>query len=194
MDLESAARESGVVRPEHLAQLLRSLKTRNFDWIVCSPSQTEDRLQGDILREMPVAVIRRDGTVRSKNFTVMVMNNACDLQTGRSEFVTVAPVADFERFAASEVLTTDREQAKNYLESIRANHIDELFYIPPCPQLDHGGIVRFSLLSSLSAELYELAITDKRRIASLTQNGHYFLLMKLTHFLARAESSEIVRV
>jgi hypothetical protein len=80
------------------------------------------------------------------------------------------------------------------LESIRANRIDELFYIPPCPQLSHGGIVRFSLLSSLSAELYELAVGDRRRIASLTQNGHYFLLMKLTHFLARPESSEIVRV
>jgi hypothetical protein len=45
----------------------------------------------------------------------------------------------------------------------------------------------------LSAELYELAIANKRRLASLTQNGHYFLLMKLTNFLARPESLEIVR-
>jgi len=192
MDLERAARESGVVRPEHVAELLRSLKTRNFGWIVCSPSQTEERLQGDLVQEMPVAVIHRDGTVRSKKFIVMVINNACDLQPGRSEFVTLAPVEDFERFAVH-VSNRDRERAKNYLESIRANHIDEFFYIPNCPQFSNGGIVRFDLLSSLSAELYELAIANKRRLASLTQNGHYFLLMRLTNFIARPESLEIIR-
>lgn len=192
MDLEKAARESGVVRPEHVAELLRALKTKDFGWIVCTPSQTEERLQGDLVQEMPVAVIHHDGQVRSKNFIVMVINNACDLEPGRSEFVTLAPVEDFERFALL-VSNRDREQARNYLESIRANNINEFFYIPNCPQFPNGVIVRFDLLSSLSAELYELAIANKRRLASLTQNGHYFMLMKLTSFLARPESLEIIR-
>ena len=192
MDFEQAARESGVVRPEHVAALLRSLKTRNFGWIVCNPSTDEQRLQGDLMREMPIALVDRDGNPRSSTFIVMVINNVCDLEPGRSEFVTLAPIHDFEKFSAV-ILDNDRERAKSYLESARANLIDEFFYIPNCPQLPKGGIVRFDLFSSLSAVVYETAIAGGRRIASLTQNGFYFLLMKLTYFLARPESLEIIR-
>jgi hypothetical protein len=37
------------------------------------------------------------------------------------------------------------------------------------------------------------AIRAGSRLASLTQTGFYFALMKLTRFLARPESSEITR-
>jgi hypothetical protein len=122
----------------------------------------------------------------------MVINNACDLQPGRSDFITLAPVEDFERFAAA-MLNKDRERAKPYLESIRANNIDEIIYLPNCSQLPNGGIVRLDLMSSLSVAVYDAAIASGRRLASLTQDGFYFLLMKLTHFLARPESPEIIR-
>jgi len=192
MDLEQVARESGLVRPEHVTKLLRSLKDSNFGWIVCSPSETEERLQGDLFAQMPVALIDATGRVRSKNFTVMVINNVCDLQRGRSEFVTLAPVEDFERFAAA-MLNKDPLRARPLLENIRANRIDEFFYLPNCSVLPQGGIVRFDLLSSLSATFYENAIASGRRLASLTQDGFYFLLMKLTHFLARPESPDVMR-
>jgi len=192
MDLERAARESGIVRPEHLASLLRSLKTPDFRWLVTNPSQTEERLQGDLVSKMPIVLINAAGMVRSRELIAMVLNNACDLQYGRSKFITLAPVTDFERFA-SRALMKDPERARSYLENVRANCIDELFYIPNCPQLPNGGVVRLDLMSSLSAVVYETAITGKRRFASLTQNGFYFLLMKLTHFLARPESPEIIR-
>jgi hypothetical protein len=97
-----------------------------------------------------------------------------------------------ERFAAR-TLQKDPERARSYLENIRANRIDELFYIPNCPQLPNGGVVRLDLMSSLSAAVYETAIVSRRRFASLTRDGFYFLLMKLTHFLARPETSEIIR-
>lgn len=192
MDFERAARESGVVRPEHVDALLRSLARRDFAWLVCDPSQTEERLQGDLMREMPIAVIRDDGNAHLRRSVVMVINNVCDLQAGRSEFMTLAPVHDFKKFAEW-MLSKDREKAKTYLESVRANKIDEFIYIPNCPQLVNGGVVRLDLMSSLSAIVYENAIAEKRRCASLTQNGFYFLLMKVTHFLARPESLEIVR-
>jgi hypothetical protein len=114
MDLERAARESGVVRPEHVDALLRSLKMRDFNWLVCNPSQTEERLQGDLMREMPIAVIRDDGNAHSRISIVMVINNVCDLQAGRSEFITLAPVHDFKKFAEW-MLSKDREKAKTYL-------------------------------------------------------------------------------
>ena len=192
MDLEKAARESGLVRSEHIDDLLLSLKNRNYSWIICNPSQTEDRLQGDLLQKMPVALIDSTGSVRSRDFTAMVINNVCDLQPKRSEFITLAPVEDFERFATA-ALNRDRERAKTLLESIQANQIDEFLYLPNCSQLPNGAIVRLDLISSLSAVVYDTAISGGRRLASLTQNGFYFLLMKITHFLARPETSEIVR-
>ncbi len=192
MDLEETARQSGIVRREHVDDLLLSLKNRNYGWIICSPSQTQERLQGDLVQQMPVALIDPTGSVRSKDFTAMVINNACDLQPGRSEFITLAPVEDFNRFAAA-MLNKDRERARTYLESIRANNIDEFLYIPNCSQLPNGGIVRLDLMSSLSVAVYDAAIASGRRLASLTQDGFYFMLMKLTHFLARPESPEIIR-
>jgi hypothetical protein len=192
MDFEQVARESGLMQPKHVKALLLSLKTGNFSWIVCGPSQTEERLQGDLVLRMPMALIDPTGMPRSKTLTAMVINNVCDLQPGRSEFVTLAPVEEFERFAAA-MLSKDPERAKSYLETIRANLLDEFFYIPNCSQLPGGGIVRFDLLSSLSAAVYEKAIADRLRIASLTRDGFYFLLMKLTRFLARPESSDVSR-
>jgi len=192
MDLERAARESGVVRPEHVTQLIRSLKLRDYRWIVCNPSSAEPRLQGDLILQIPVAVIDPAGKARSRNLTAMVLNNACDLQSGRSEFISLAPVEDFSAFSEA-MLNKDRDQARQYLNSLQANQIDELLYLPRSPQLPNGGVVRFDLISSLSATVYESAIAGSRRLASLTQNGFYLLLMKLTHFLARPESAEIVR-
>jgi hypothetical protein len=87
MDFEQVAQESGLVQPEHVKALLLSLKTHNFSWIVCSPSQTEERLQGDLVLRMPMALIDPTGMPRSKTLTAMVINNVCDLQPGRSEFV-----------------------------------------------------------------------------------------------------------
>jgi hypothetical protein len=67
MDFEQAVLQSGVVRPEHVDALLRSLKLRDFGWLVCDPSQTEERLQGDLMREMPIAIIGIDGKGRRAN-------------------------------------------------------------------------------------------------------------------------------
>lgn len=193
MDLEQAARDSGLVRPEHLRALIRSLSNRTFGWLVCDPSRRDARLQGDLVRELPVAIVAPDGAPRCKPFTAMVINNVCDLQPGRSECVTVAPVQEFERFADGVVAKVDPGKAKNFLDNVRSNHVDEFLYIPHCPQLPKGGVVRFDRLSSMSAEVYERGLTEARRLASLTQNGFYFLLMKLTRFLARPESPEVTR-
>jgi hypothetical protein len=42
-------------------------------------------------------------------------------------------------------------------------------------------------MGPVPAQTYEKALKDGRRKASLTQNGYYFLLMKLARFFVRAE-------
>lgn len=193
MELEQAARESGLVRPEHLQALLRSLTNRTFGWLVCDPSRRDERLQGNLVSGLPVAIVAPDGTPRCKPFTTMVINNVCDLQPGRSECVTVAPVQEFDRFAEGVAANGDPGRTKNFLDDVRRNQVDGLFYIPHCPQLPKGGVVRFDRLASMSANIYEQSLADGRRLASLTQSGFYFLLMKLTRFLVRPESPDVAR-
>lgn len=141
---------------------------------------------------MPTAFIDPNGETRSKNFTVMLINNACDLQSNRSEFITLAPIQRFDKFAG-DYQAKSAQKAKTYLETVQTNRIDELMYLPHCGYLPQGGVVRLDLLCSVSASVYERAITAGSRLASLTQTGFYFALMKLTNFLARPESPVIIR-
>jgi len=43
-------------------------------------------------------------------------------------------------------------------------------------------------------KLYEEALTERRRLASFSQNGFYFLLIKLTNHIARMETAEVARL
>lgn len=194
MDFAEVAVSTGIVRQEHLDDLLRHLKVRTFAWLVCDPPQNEPRLQGDVLLQLPVAVVAPDGTPKCQGWTAMVMNNACDLQPNRSDMVTVAPVQSFEKYAKAIMGSLPPDQAKNHLESVRANKVDEIFYLANCSQIPEGAVVYMNRLSSMSSQIYENALLDEeRRVASLTQTGFYFLLMKLTKFLCRPESPEITR-
>ena len=88
MDLENAARESGVIPPGYVAPLLSRLgNTSDFTWLLTQPHEIQARLQGDMLGDFPLALVGPDGNPRCKRFTVLVLNNTCDLQPNRSEFV-----------------------------------------------------------------------------------------------------------
>ena len=49
-------------------------------------------------------------------------------------------------------------------------------------------------VGAAAGKLYEDALKERRRLASFSQNGFYFLLMKLTNPIARMESAEVTRV
>lgn len=95
IDLEEAALRTTVVPPEKVASLLAALKkVPEFGWLLTSPNNGEERLQGDVH-------------------------------------------ADFQ--------------------------------------------------------IYEQSLANKARLASFSQNGFYYLLIKITSHLARAESAEVQR-
>jgi hypothetical protein len=135
-------------------------------------------------------LINPDGSSKTSNFTAMVLNNTCDLQPDRSSFVTVAPVVDFIKFAENIRKQRDSSRAQEYLRILALNRIDELLYIPECPGFERGTVVHLDRLSSMSVRVYEKALAQGQRTASFSQCGFYYLLMKVTHFLARAETFE----
>jgi len=192
-DLEEAARRTNLVPPGKIASLLADLKVHDFRWLLTTPNQWEQRLQGDIHAEFPVAFVAADGRAVSKFLPVLILNNTCDLQPNRSKTVNVAPVLDFGQFAEREVSSRGERRARSYLHDIRSNRVLELLWLPPFHTFKDGGIVFLDRLSSAAFTIYERSLDTQARLASFSQNGFYYLLIKITSHLARAESSDVQR-
>jgi len=195
MDLARAAGESGVIPPEKVGSLLASLKrVPDFSWVLLGPHPSDERLQGDLLSDFPVAVVDNEGNPRCSKFAVLVLNNTCDLQPGRSQFVTVAPAMDFSRFSKTYIGQEGEERAKSYLHAVRANQVCEILWLPTFASFKEGAVIFLNRVGAASAKLYEDALKERRRLASFSQNGFYFLLIKLTNHIARMESPEVARL
>jgi hypothetical protein len=193
MDLVAAARSSGFIQEKHVHALLSQLKLPHFGWIIADPSNREERLQGDVFKDMPIGLIGPDGNCKKTTVTAMVVNNACDLQEERSDFVTVVPLQSFSSFSNFQDPAFDTEQRKSFLNSVVNNRVTEIIYLPACPQLSEASVILLDRMSTLSIEVYEDALDRGNRVASLTQNGFYLLLMRIGNFLLRPESSDISR-
>ena len=188
------SRYSTIIPEEHLPALSGCLrKIPEFTWLLTRPHPELERLQGDLLEKFPTVFLDDSGNPRLRTFTVMVLNNSCDLPAGRVDFLTAAPVVDFNQYVEFERKNRSEESLRGYVEAIRKNDKTELLYLPPFNSFSHGAIVLLHLVCSVSASIYRTALERGNRVASFTQSGLYFLLIKLTTHLARPESSEAKR-
>ena len=206
--LDDFSRYATIIPEEHLPALASNLKRiPDFSWVISRPHQNVERLQGDLLVDFPTVLLDDSGVSRSRQFTVMILNNTCDLPDGRLDFVTAAPVVDFNNYLEFErerrfrgktnVEGSERQRIEDSLQELgrvlRNNDKTEVLYLPPFSEFTHGALVLLHLVCSVSARLYHDALRQSRRVASFTQTGFYFLLIKLTTHLARAETMEVVR-
>ena len=193
-DLDDFSRYAKIIPEEHQPALRKCLKKiPDFSWLLSEPHSDQDRLQGDLLREFPTVFLDDTATPRSARFTVMILNNTCDLPEGRLDFVTAAPVVDFQKYLEYEEPKRSPQSLQDYARSIRNNDKTELMYLPKITGFDHGALVLLHLVCSVSAKVYHEALRAGKRVASFSQVGFYFLLIKLTTHLARAESTDVSR-
>jgi hypothetical protein len=189
------SRYATIIREEHLPALKQNLnKVPDFSWLLDKPHGTVNRLQGDLLSDLPAVFVDENATPQSRRFTVMVLNNTCDLPDGRGDFITAAPVVDFQKYLEFEKRKRDEHSLQKYAEAVRRNDKTELFYLPPFAQFQNGALALLHLACPISAKLYQQALNNNGRKASFTQIGFYFLLIKLTSHLARPESNEVTRM
>jgi hypothetical protein len=189
------SRYSSIIPKEHIHSLsICFRKIPDFSWLLTSPHSELERLQGDLISSFPTAYVDSSGNARTAKFTVMILNNSCDLPDERLDFVTVAPVMDFGAYLEGEKRRRSAESLKGHATAIRNNDITEILYLPSIGPFRDGAIVLLHLVCSVSVTVYKNAIREGCRIASFTQNGFYFLLVKLTTHIARPESREVVRV
>lgn len=188
------SRYSRIIPEEHQPALQSSLKRiPDFSWLLANPHPSEERLQGDILRDCPTALIDDTGAPRANAFAVMILNNSCDLPDDRVDFVTAAPIVDFGKFLEFEKGRRSTASLEGFAKAIRQNEKTELLYLPEFGGFEHGAIVLLHLVCSVSAKLYRSLLSAGKREASFTQIGFYFLLIKLTTHFARAESTDVQR-
>ena len=193
-DFGDFSRYSRIIPEEHQSALRSSLKRiPDFSWLLAGPHPSESRLQGDILADCPTVVIDDSGSPKSTEFPVMILNNSCDLPDDRINFVTAAPIVDFGKFLEIEKKRRSASSLEGFAKAIRQNEKTELLYLPKFGRFEHGALVLLHLVCSVSAKLYRNLLSAQKRQASFTQIGFYFLLIKLTTHLARAESSDVQR-
>lgn len=195
MDLGEVAKTAAII-PEAKLQAFLDFLHRNPERgpLIDGPHPDELRLQGDIYREMPWSMIADTGRALSASFTALILNNTCDLQPGRSQFISIAPALDFVSFREKVAEERGDIRAAGYIDAVRRNKVSELFYINPCPGHEEGIIVFLDRISTLSSSIYERKIAENGRLASFTQNGFFLFLLKLTNHLARAETPDVDRV
>ncbi len=205
---EDFSRFAKIIPEEHLPVLANNLKRiPDFSWVIDIPHAEIERLQGDVLSNFPTVFLDERGEARSRGFTVLVLNNTCDLPDDRLDFITAAPIVDFNKYlefererqirGKSTLEDSERRRIEDRLQEygrvLRNNDKTEILYLPPFSEFTHGALVLLHLVCSVSARLYQDALRQGRRVASFTQTGFYFLLIKLTTHLARAEGVEVVR-
>jgi hypothetical protein len=194
VNFEESAQHTSAIRPEHRDQLAAYLKRApEFSWLVGGPHPDFDRLQGDFIGDFPVVFLKADRTPVIQSRPVMVLNNTCDLQPGRSPFVSVSPVFDFEKYLNSQAGKRNEQALADYKNAVRNNKISELIYVPTLEGFSKGAVVSLDMISTVSSDLLDEALNRGRRIASFSQAGYYLLLMKLNYHLTRRESSDVNR-
>jgi len=179
-----------------MSPLVRGLsRMPNFDWLLTKPNRDLDRLQGDILANFPTVYLDPNEQVRSKRFTVMVLNNTCDLPNDRLDNVSIAPLLDFRKLVEFEKSKGDRSEKcfDSYVSDVKRNETTELFYLPTVPGFSEGAIAYLHMVCSVSSKLYYDCVEQGHRLASFTQPGFYFFLMKITNHIARVESDAVSR-
>lgn len=208
LELDDFSRFTRIIPKEHVPALLRDLKKiPDFSWLLGQPHSEIERLQGDLLKNFPTVFLDENAKPKSRNFTVMVLNNTCDLPDNRLDFVTAAPVVDFNEYVKferarrlrSETTLTEDEKGRiedsvqEFARVLRHNNKTEILFLPEFGEFKHGALVLLHLVCSVSAKLYHDVLRAGQRLGSFTQTGLYFLLIKLTTHIARAESQQVVR-
>ena len=158
-------------------------------WVyaTCFPSTT---YQGDVFTNLPFVAVDDEGEVVRVETSGMIISNTCDAQPGQGDSLLVAPVWYLSEYRAQHGL--EGQALENHLQSLMENKLSQMLVLPRGADIP-DCVVDFGRLSSISLEHFQRK-KDKARIASLSQVGHYFLLMKLAYHFTRPEAPDAKRV
>jgi hypothetical protein len=177
--------------PEHVrpfADLLKQFPENYEKWVHATAIPAK-LYQGDVLENALLTAIGEDGEILRADIPAMIISCSCDVQPMQGKFALLAPVVDLELYKRNSEL--QGQVLNDHIRDLMANKIANLFFLPAGLKLK-ASVVDFQQLTAVSVELLH---TDKfkERLTSLSQTGHYLLLVKLAHHLTRPDAPDAQR-
>ena len=143
--------------------------------------------QGDVIANARTILLEEDAKSAYRDGAVVVISNTCDAQPDRDGFLLLAPLYTVNERVEGTGL---KDQAlADHIHSLRRNEITSLMFYPAKEKLEDSW-VDFSKVCPVSSDYFYSKIlkAKENRLASLSQKGHYFFLMKLACHFCRADA------
>ena len=177
--------------PEHVrpfAELLKQFPANYEKWVHSTALPTE-LYQGDVLETALLIAVDEDGDTEKADLPAMVISSTCDVQPKQGKFALLAPVIDLQSYENN--CEFRGEALRSHIRDLMANRIANFFFLPAGQKLK-ASVVDFQRLTSVSLDFLHSKPLNTR-LTSLSQTGHYLLLVKLAHHLARPDSKDADR-
>lgn len=130
--------------------------------------------QGDMISEIPFFYLDKNGEQKRFKAKGMIMSTSCHID--QKDLILIAPAISVDDFVGD-------------LKSLKKNQIFDYMYLSNISGVDY--FVDFSRIGSYNKDMIikGFEVSKIHRVASLSQLGYYFLIIKLTVFLMRKEDS-----
>jgi hypothetical protein len=177
--------------PRHLQKFSAELGQfpKNYEKWVYATSLPKEIYQGDVVARAPFALVNAEGSPDRLDVPGMVISCTCDVQLGQGDFALIAPVHDLDEYRSNSEIKG--QELENHLRALTGNEISNLFFLPAGRGLK-PSFVDLGMMTSISIE-YLNSERGRQRLASLSQVGHYVLLVKLAYHFTRPEGSDAIR-
>ncbi len=163
----------GPDKVKSIKELIREQQEKKYPWL--ATTCLNELSQGDILTNIPFFRVTEEGKVLKGDFSAILLSNTCDAQ--RNEKLIFAPLFDVE--TSNKIKDVNLAFNKLHFESVGLmdKYID------------------FDFISSIERKVM-MKLIESRKVEkkySLSREGYYFFILKLTMYFLRPESKEVIR-
>jgi len=157
------------------------LNPRLEEWLY-DEETFEHLAQGDIVEALPACFINSLGEAKGtkKPIPAILISNTCDMSLDanvpRKLFYTIIPLLPF----------VEAKYDSSQIFAIKENTITDILYLPDVPTLGGNYIAQLDGACSISSEYVHKHLNGSR--LSLTRNGFYYFMAKLSMHLTRPEN------
>lgn len=137
----------------------------------------EEILQGDIFQKIDF-MIYVNGEPKIVELPGMILSNTCDITRNNNLL--------FVPFFPLKKIDPDKDR-----DAIKKNVLFNIFYIFDLHCLS-DSVINFDYIQYIPRDIFEKKIKSEK-ISSLTQYGFYMFIIKLSVYLMRVESEEVIR-
>lgn len=181
--------------PENQKELFEELKQfpkDSFNYYDLSTRFSEELLQGDVWQGFTTINF---GTLNKTPATGLVISNSCDVDINNPRAFPVnilfSPLISLNNFKSSLLAGgNDNQKVEDMIQSIKAQTFTSIFYLPESPNRFEESII---LLDNINKQPLSNFVSSpsKNKLSTLTMQGFYLLLIKLSiHFSRMQEGVE----